>query len=91
MSSLAEAYREAARVQDAVPLLAEAAKLSEAKLGANHIDTLTSMASLADAHREAGRVGEARSLFESQDNDQKASEWRSRLASAAGKPAPRKP
>ncbi len=64
MSSLAEGYRAAGRVDKALPLLEETLKLKTAKLGADHPDTLTSMNNLATGYWSLKRLDKSVPLFE---------------------------
>jgi tetratricopeptide (TPR) repeat protein len=63
-SNLANAYREAGRLNDAMPLLKRNLKDVEQVLGASHPDTLIACNSLAVAYLEAGRPDEAIPLSE---------------------------
>ena len=64
MNNLAQAYRDADRLGDALPLFEETLKLSKAKLGPDHPYALGSMNNLGLAYRDAGRYEAARELFE---------------------------
>ncbi|GGL20680.1 tetratricopeptide repeat protein [Nocardia jinanensis] len=63
-SNLADAYREAGRVGEAIALYEAVLTDYERVLGSEHPATLTSRNNLARAYREAGRVGEAIALYE---------------------------
>ena len=62
MNNLAQAYGDAGRLSDALPLHEEELKRCKAKLGPDHPVTLTSMNNLALAYRAAGRLTEAMAL-----------------------------
>ena len=64
MSNLAVVYKDAGRLDDALPLFQEALKRRQAKLGPDHPDTLVSMSNLAIAYHAAGRTADALPLFE---------------------------
>ncbi len=64
MNNLAEAYRSAARLAEALPLHKQTLEMKKSKLGPDHPDTLTSMHNLALAHLSAGQLTEALPLFE---------------------------
>ncbi|MBM4224058.1 MAG: tetratricopeptide repeat protein, partial [Gammaproteobacteria bacterium] len=64
MNSLAEAYRDAGKLDQALPLHEETLKLRKAKLGPEHPDTLTSMNNLALAYYTAGKRDQALTLYE---------------------------
>ncbi len=55
MSNLAGAYRDAGKLDLALPLFEETLKLWKAKLGPDHPDTLNSMNNLATAYQVAGK------------------------------------
>ena len=59
--SLAEAYREAGRTAEAIPLIEETSRRTSATLGPEHADTLND---LGAAYLAAGRVAEAVALHE---------------------------
>ena len=63
-SNLAIAYREAGRLDEAIPLLERSLADSERILGADHPGTLAARSNLAGAYRVAGRLDEAIPLFE---------------------------
>ena len=62
--NLANAYQDAGRLDEAIPLYAEVVGDSARLLGPDHPDTLTSRNNLAYAYRAAGRLGEAIPLYE---------------------------
>jgi tetratricopeptide (TPR) repeat protein len=64
MSNLASGYKDAGRLEEAVPLLEETLRRQRAKLGADHPHTLISMNHLANGYNESGRLGEAMPLYE---------------------------
>ena len=57
-------YRDAGKLDQALPLFEETLKLTKAKLGPDHPDTLTSMNNLAAGYRDAGKLDLALPLFE---------------------------
>ncbi len=61
--NLAAAYRDAGRVDEAIPLVEQTLAARERLLGADHPSTLSSRHALAAAYRDAGRVDEAIQLF----------------------------
>ncbi len=63
-SNLAIAYREAGRLDEAIPLLERSFADSERILGPDHSGTLAARSNLAGAYRVAGRLDEAIPLFE---------------------------
>jgi tetratricopeptide (TPR) repeat protein len=62
-SNLADAYRTAGRLGEAIPLSEQSLADSERVLGASHPSTLRSRGKLARTYRDAGRMDEALSLF----------------------------
>ena len=64
MNNLAVAYRDAGKLDLALPLFEETLKLRKAKLGPDHPDTLLSMNNLALAYQAAGKLDLALPLFE---------------------------
>jgi tetratricopeptide (TPR) repeat protein len=64
MNNLANGYRAAGKLDLALPLLEETLKLMKAKLGADHPDTLASMASLAVGYHSVGKLDLALPLYE---------------------------
>jgi tetratricopeptide (TPR) repeat protein len=64
MNNLAWAYADGGRTKEALPLFEETFKLTKAKLGPEHPDTLDYMNNLAVAYQGAGRAEEALPLFE---------------------------
>jgi len=64
MNNLAEAYKTAGRLAEALPLHEQTLALRKAKLGPEHPETLTSMNNLALAYQTAGRLAEALPLYE---------------------------
>ncbi len=64
MNNLAWAYQAAGKLDLALPLFEETLKLSKAKLGPDHPDTLISMNNLARAYQAAGKLDLALPLFE---------------------------
>ena len=64
MNNLAAAYQDAGKLDLALPLFEETLKLTKAKLGPDHPDTLTSMGNLASAYQDAGKLDLALPLFE---------------------------
>ena len=63
-NNLANAYRDAGRLDEAIPLYERTLADSERVLGETHPDTLTSRGNLALAYRDAGRLDEAIPLLE---------------------------
>ena len=63
-NNLADAYQEAGRVAEAIPLYEQILADRERVLGPDHPGTLTSRNNLAFAYQEAGRVAEAIPLYE---------------------------
>ena len=63
-SDLANAYRMAGRVADAVALHEQVLAVRERLLGPDHLDTLSSRNNLAVAYRAAGRAANAVALHE---------------------------
>ena len=63
-SNLAGAYRDAGRLEEAIPLLERTLADTERVLGETHPDTLRSRNNLAGAYRDAGRLEEAIPLLE---------------------------
>jgi tetratricopeptide (TPR) repeat protein len=63
-NSLAVAYQDAGRVEEAIPLFERTLVDRTRVLGPGHPDTLTAQGNLAAAYPGAGRVGEAILLFE---------------------------
>jgi tetratricopeptide (TPR) repeat protein len=64
-NNLAAAYRDAGRLDEAIPLYERTLADSERVLGDTHPDTLTSRNNLATAYEAAGRLDEAIPLLES--------------------------
>jgi eukaryotic-like serine/threonine-protein kinase len=64
MEHLADAYLNAGRFADSVPLYDETLKWRRATVGPDHIETLTVMHNLAQGYRFAGRLADAVSLHE---------------------------
>ena len=64
MNNLAGAYRDAGRLDKALPLIEETLKLTKAKLGPDHPDTLISMNNLAQGYQDAGQLDKALPLLE---------------------------
>ena len=64
MNNLAFAYKDAGRLDKALPLFKETLRLRTVKLGADHPDTLTSMNNLAWGYRDASRLDKSLPLFE---------------------------
>jgi serine/threonine protein kinase/tetratricopeptide (TPR) repeat protein len=64
VNNLANAYRQAGKLQLALPLFEKAFKLLRATLGPDHPDTLTCMTGLASAYEDSGKLNLALSLFE---------------------------
>jgi len=62
--NLANAYRDAGRLDEAIALHEQTLEDSTRILGPHHPDTLTSRNSLAGAYRDAGRLDEAITLYE---------------------------
>src|SRR5205085_6493846 len=54
----------AGRTHDAIKHLEDTLRLTKAKLGPDHAETLWAMSSLAFYHRKAGRLPEALQLYE---------------------------
>jgi eukaryotic-like serine/threonine-protein kinase len=63
-NNLANAYRSAGKLPDAVALHEATLRQREAALGPDHPDTLKSSNNLADAYRSAGKLPEALALHE---------------------------
>jgi tetratricopeptide (TPR) repeat protein len=63
MNSLARAYQDAGKLNQALPLYALTLEKRKAKLGPDHPQTLQSMTSLAWVHGQAKRYGEAELLY----------------------------
>ena len=63
-NNLAGAYRDAGRLDDAIPLYEQILEDSTRILGPDHPDTLISRDNLAGAYRAAGRLEDAEALFE---------------------------
>ena len=63
-NNLANAYRDAGRLDEAIALHEQTLEDSTRILGPHHPDTLTSRNSLAGAYRDAGRLDEAITLYE---------------------------
>src|SRR5262245_40443584 len=55
MHDLAEAYKEAGKLQPAIKLYRETFEKRQTLLGVDHVDTLASMNGLANVYREAGK------------------------------------
>ena len=68
-NNLAYAYRDAGRLDDAIPLFEQNLEDRTRILGPDHPDTLTSRNNLANAHHDGGRLDEAIALFEQNLND----------------------
>ena len=64
MHNLAFGYHAAGKLELALPLLEETLKLSKAKLGADHLDTLGGMDNLAMGYRAVGKLDLALPLLE---------------------------
>ena len=63
-NNLAGAYRDAGRLDEAIPLFEQTLEDRTRILGPHHPDTLTSRNNLAGAYRDAGRLDEAIALYE---------------------------
>ena len=63
-NSLAGAYRDAGRLEEAIALFEQTLEDRTRTLGPHHPDTLTSRNSLASAYQAAGRLEEAITLYE---------------------------
>jgi len=63
-NNLAGAYRDAGRLDDAIPLYEQILEDSTRILGPDHPDTLISRNNLASAYQDAGRLDDAIALFE---------------------------
>ena len=63
-NNLADAYQEAGRLEQAIPLHEQTLADSERVLGADHPATLTSRNNLASAYQSAGRLEQAIGLHE---------------------------
>ncbi len=72
MNDLASGYRDAGKLDLALPLFEETLKLRKAKLGPNHPHTLRSMGNLASGYRDAGKLDLALPLHEETLNLMKA-------------------
>ena len=64
MNNLANGYRDAGKLDKALPLFEETLALQKTKLGPDHPDTLTSMGNLALGYQVAGKLDKALPLFE---------------------------
>lgn len=64
MGNLAGGFRDAGKLEQALPLLKETLKLTRAKLGPDHPDTLRSMNNLAMGYGAAGQLDRALPLYE---------------------------
>jgi serine/threonine protein kinase len=64
VSNLADAYHQAGRANDAIPLHEQILGFLKNSLGPDHPDTLVSMNNLADAYRQTGRLNDAIALFQ---------------------------
>jgi len=64
MSSLANGYSDAGKLDLALPLFEETLRRRKVKLGPDHSHTLTSMSNLASAYKAAGRLDLALPLLE---------------------------
>ena len=63
-NNLAYAYRDAGRLNEAIPLFEQALTDRTRILGPHHPDTLASRNNLASAYQDAGRLNDAIALFE---------------------------
>ena len=68
-NNLAYAYRDAGRLDDAIPLFEQNLEDRTRILGPDHPDTLTSRNNLANAYQAAGRLTDAIPLFEQNLDD----------------------
>src|SRR5262249_62126149 len=64
-NSLAAAYLDAGRTDDAIKMHESTLKLMESKLGPDHPNTLVSRNNLASAYGDAGRTDDAIKMHES--------------------------
>ena len=64
MNNLASAYKDAGKLDLALPLFEEALELRKASRGPNHPETLSSMNNLASTYQAAGKLDLALPLFE---------------------------
>ena len=64
MNNLAIGYRDAGKLDRALPLLEETLAMTKAKLGPDHPDTLSSMNNLAMTYQDAGQFDRALPLLE---------------------------
>jgi tetratricopeptide (TPR) repeat protein len=64
MSNLAAGYRDAGKLDMALPLFEQTLKVRKAKLGPDHPDTLNSMDNLAIVYQDAGKLDMALPLYE---------------------------
>jgi tetratricopeptide (TPR) repeat protein len=64
MNNLAVGYRAAGKLDQALPLIEETLRLTKAKLGPDHPQTLTSMNNLASAYWSAHQLDKSVPLFE---------------------------
>ena len=63
-NNLAEAYRDAGKLEEAIELYKSSLKSQEAKLGTNHIDTLKAKGALAQFLQQIGRFDEAEPIWD---------------------------
>ena len=64
MSNLAGIYRDAGQLEKALPLVEETLRLSKAKLGPEHPDTLRAMNNVASMYWSLGKLEQSVPLFE---------------------------
>jgi tetratricopeptide (TPR) repeat protein len=64
MANLAQGYQAAGKLDRGLPLMEEALKLSKARFGPNHPETLISMNNLAQGYRADGKLDRAVPLME---------------------------
>ena len=64
-NNLAEAYKEAGRLDEAIPLYKENLSIALRALSPNHPYISSFRNNLADAYREAGNLDDAKALFAS--------------------------
>jgi tetratricopeptide (TPR) repeat protein len=64
MDGLANAYRDAGRLSDAIPLFEKTLRVLKSKRGSDHPITIITMSNLAGTYHDDGRVDEAIALFE---------------------------
>jgi serine/threonine protein kinase len=71
--AIGESYKGLGLIEDSIVTLEEAAKLREAELGADHVDTITTMHALAHCYQDAGRRDDATRLLQETYENAKSS------------------